>query len=191
MANDDMKYGKGKAAQDKAAEIGMREEEFVDLFGPEFRAQTGDARVDLINEMNLPGLDAQLRDAVRVWLTLRERLRNTMREIGSHERTLAKIEALLVAKTPSEQYKAGSAKERERKLNALVQSDDQWLLANVLLQEALQAKREMNMEIEDADQIISVTARRLQWRTSYIVGGILVKMGKIEPDQIEEALALA
>jgi hypothetical protein len=191
MANDDMKYGKGKAAQDKAAQIGMNETEYIDLFGPEFRRQTGDARVDLIDEMNLPGLDVQLRDAVTAWLALRERLKNTLREISSHEQTLAKIEATLVAKTPADAYKAGSAKEREKKLDAIIHSDDQWLLANSLLQDALLVKRECSMEIEDADQIISVTGRRLQWRTSYIIGGILVKMGKIEPAQIEEALALA
>lgn len=186
VVNDSMKYGRGKAAQ-----IGMREEEYVDLFGPEFSVQTGDMRIDLINEMNLPGLDRQLRDAVRWYLTMRERLKNTLREIGQHEGTLAKIEAKLVATTPADQYKAGSAAERKRKLDAIVHFDDQWVLADALLEDALQDKREMSMEIEDATVVISSVGRRLQWRTSYTVGGVLAKTGKITADQVEEALSLA
>lgn len=137
----------------------------VKQYGLLFEAQfPADIRSVVVDELDLPRLDAELAEALKEYLRLRKLRGNVYKERSQARKSLSAAQAQARLAVKPEDYKAGSAVERKQKLEDLVATDSAVLMWTGALLTATGEKDDLENTIEDQKDIIKVTSARIAWR---------------------------
>ena len=143
-------------------------------------AKVRDYRARMINDLNLPALDAEHTEISDAWIGLNTRLGNIAKQIRQHQEAYDKAKADVVNGIDRDDLKGGTKDERKEEVEAIVNADDTVVTLRGMLTQAKEEKEDITTEMANCEKSLGKLSSALNWRGRMI--GFYTSLGKIRDD---------